>query len=222
MADPRIGSRTPNAIRLALVLACVLLVALLAVQVWTDGPVARFDLRVTQWLATQRSAGLTAFMLLVSAAHQTRWLLAATALLAAWLAWRRGWTPLARLAVVPAGMLLNAGLKHLFQRPRPHLQDPLVHLLSLSFPSGHAAASTVFYGTLCALAFGRWRSRAIRALALGIASLMVLLVCFSRVYLGAHYLSDVVAGVAVGAICLALFLAPPGVPARPRTEGMGP
>ena len=200
--------RLPNAARLALVLACIVLVALLAMQVWTDGPVTRLDLRVTLWLAAQRSAGFTGFMLLVSAAHQTKWLLAATLAVAAWLAWRRRWTQIARLGVVPAGMLLNAALKTVFQRPRPHMGDPLVQLLTLSFPSGHAAASTVFYGALCALAFARWRSRAIRAIALGLAGGMVLLVTFSRVYLGAHYLSDVVAGTAVGTICLALFLAP--------------
>lgn len=194
--------------RLALVLACILLIALLALQVWSDGPVTRLDQQVTLWLAAHRRAWLTGFMLLVSAAHQTKWLLAATLLVALWLAWRRNWAQLARLGVVPAGMLLNAGLKTVFQRPRPHLQDPLVHLLTLSFPSGHAAASTVFYGALCALAFARWRRRAIRVVAVGLASAMVLLVAFSRVYLGAHYLSDVTAGVAVGAICLALFLAP--------------
>jgi membrane-associated phospholipid phosphatase len=208
--------RVPNAGRLALVLACVLLVAVLALQVWTDGPVTWRDLQVTHWLAARRSPGLTGFMLLVSAAHQTVWLLAATALVAAWLACRRDWPELGRLAVVPAGMLLNAGLKTVFQRPRPHLEDPLVHLMTLSFPSGHAAASTVFYGALSALAFARWRSRAIRALALGLAAAMVLLVTFSRVYLGAHYVSDVVAGVAVGAVCLALFLAPWGRAPRPR------
>jgi membrane-associated phospholipid phosphatase len=194
--------------RLALVLACALLVALLALQVWTEGPVTRLDLRVTLWLAAHRSTGLTAFMRLVTNAHQTKWLLAATLAVAAWLAWRRHWPQVARLAVVPAGMLLNAGLKNLFQRPRPLAGEPLVHLLTLSFPSGHAAGSTVFYGALCALAFARWRSRAARATAVSLATLMVLLVTFSRVYLGAHYLSDVVAGIAVGAICLALFFAP--------------
>ncbi|MEJ8836429.1 phosphatase PAP2 family protein [Ramlibacter sp. AN1133] len=200
--------RLQNAGRLALVLACIVLVGLLAFQVWTDGPVTRLDLRVTLWLAAHRSAGLTGFMLAVTTAHQTKWLLAATLVVAAWLAWRRHWPQLARLGVVPAGMLLNAGLKNVFHRPRPQQGDPLVHLLTLSFPSGHAAASTVFYGALCALAFARWRSRAIRALAVGLAAAMVLLVTFSRVYLGAHYLSDVVAGVAVGTVCLALFLAP--------------
>jgi undecaprenyl-diphosphatase len=149
-------------------------------------------------------------MLLVSAAHQTKWLLAVTLVIAAVFAWRRHWPQVARLGVVPVGMLLNAGLKNVFRRPRPQLPDPLVHLATLSFPSGHAAASTVFYGALCALVFARWRSGAVRAAAIGVSAVMVLLVAFSRVYLGAHYLSDVVAGVALGAICLALFLAPWG------------
>lgn len=201
-------ARIPHPGRLALVLACVLLVALLAFQVWTDGPMTRLDLRVTLWLAAHRTAALTGFMLLVSAAHQTKWMLAVTLLVAAWLAWRRHWPQVARLGVVPAGMLLNAGLKQVFHRPRPHLQDPLVHLLTLSFPSGHAAGSTVFYGALCALVFAHWRRRAIRASAVALSAAMVLLVTFSRVYLGAHYLSDVIAGVAVGATCLALFTAP--------------
>jgi membrane-associated phospholipid phosphatase len=202
--------RLPHAGRLAVVLACLVLVALLAFQVWTDGPVTRLDLRVTLWLAAHRTASLTGFMLLVSAAHENKWLLAVTLAVAVWLGWRHQWPQAARLAVVPAGMLLNAGLKNVFQRPRPHLQDPLVHYLTLSFPSGHAAGSTVFYGAVCALVFARWRNRTIRAVAVGLAALMVLLVAFSRVYLGAHYLSDVVAGVAVGGVCLALFLAPWG------------
>lgn len=199
---------TPNARRLALVVACVVLVGLLALQVWTEGPVTRLDLAITHWLAARRSDGLTGFMRAVSHVHQTKWLLLATACVAAWHVRRRAWTRLAQLAVVPAGMLLNAGLKKLFQRPRPVLDDPLVVLMTLSFPSGHAAASTVFYGALCALAFERWRSRRARRVAVALAVAMVLLVTFSRVYLGAHYLSDVVAGVAVGTVCLAMFLAP--------------
>jgi membrane-associated phospholipid phosphatase len=186
----------------------MLLVGLLALQVWTEGPVTRIDQQVTLWLAAHRQASLTRAMLFVSAAHQTGKLLAFAALLAAWLAIRREWRLALRLLVIPVGMLLNVALKNLFMRPRPQLDEPLVQLATFSFPSGHAVASTVFYGSLCALAFARWRGAGARAAAVAMAMLMVLLVTFSRVYLGAHYLTDVVAGVAVGTICLVLFLVP--------------
>ena len=103
-------------------------------------------------------------------------------------------------------MLLNVGLKNVFTRPRPVFEEPLVHLSTFSFPSGHAVASTVFYGALCALVLAHARSPAARAAAIVATVVMVLLVCFSRVYLGAHYLSDVVAGVCVGTLCLLPFL----------------
>ena len=80
-----------------------------------------------------------------------------------------------------------------------------MHLATYSFPSGHAVASTVFYGALCALALHHARATALRAAAAVGAACMVLLVCASRVYLGAHYLSDVIAGVAVGTLCLVAF-----------------
>lgn len=185
--------------------ACVAVVAFLAAQVLLAGPVTQVDLQVTTFLAQHRQPWLTPVMLFVADAHQTAKLLAATALLAMVLAWRRRWRDLPLLAVVPAGMLLNVGLKHLFARPRPGLPEPLVHITTFSFPSGHAIASTVFYGMLCMLVFAHTRSRAWRAPTLGVAIAMVLLVAFSRVYLGAHYVSDVVAGVAEGLALLLLF-----------------
>lgn len=185
--------------------ACVALVAFLAAQLLLAGPVTQVDLQVTTWLAQHRPPWLTPAMLFVADAHETLKLLAATALVGLLLAWRRRWRDLRLLAVVPAGMLLNVALKHLFARPRPVLPDPIVQITTFSFPSGHAVASTVFYGMLCMLLFAHTRSRAGRGLALGAAVAMVLLVTFSRVYLGAHYPSDVVAGVAEGCALLLLF-----------------
>lgn len=187
------------------VLACVALVIALGWQVVLQGPVTRLDQAVTMYLAAARQEWLTAVMLWIADAHDTLKLLAMTALLAAWRYCRRDHASLRLLAVIPVGMLLNVTLKWLFQRPRPALTEPLVQLATSSFPSGHAVASTVFYGTLCALVFARARSPVLRALAAVGAAVMVLLVCFGRVYLGAHYLSDVLAGVAVGIACLLLF-----------------
>jgi membrane-associated phospholipid phosphatase len=189
----------------ALALACVLVLACLAAQVLLQGIVTRLDLQLTLWIAAHRLEWLNATMLFIADAHETEKLLAVTAALAAWRGWRRDFGAVRMLAVVPFGMVLNVGLKHAFQRARPVLEQPLVHHLTYSFPSGHAVASTVFYGALCALVFTHVRSRALRFTAAVAAAGMVLLVCASRVYLGAHFLSDVVAGMAVGTLCLLLF-----------------
>lgn len=191
---------------LAPVLLCTMVLVFLVAQLLLEGPFTRADQQLTLFLAGHRQEWLNATMLFVADAHETIKLLAVTALLAAWRGWQRDAAALRLLAVVPAGMLLNVGLKHAFQRARPVLEEPLVHLLTYSFPSGHAVASTVFYGAVCTLALRHARSRALRAGVVVAGVAMVLLVCFSRVYLGAHYLSDVIAGVAVGTLCLVLFL----------------
>lgn len=198
-----------------LVAACLLVFGLLAHQVLVDGPVTRLDLGVTLWLAAHRQAALTDAMLLVSRLHENVPVLAATALLAGGQLWRRLPRSAAALLVVPAAMLLNVGLKHLFLRLRPVLDEPLVQLATYSFPSGHGVAATAFYGVLGALALAHWRRPRARAGAVAGAMAMVLLVCFSRVYLGAHYLSDVTAAACIGLVGLALALAL----ARPWVEG---
>ena len=209
----------PQRLRVALALFCIAVFALLALQVRLHGPMLELDQAASHWFAAHRDAALTRAMLLVSSVHQTGKLLAFSALLAAALALRRGLAAARPLLVVPLGMLLNLGLKDLFQRTRPVFQDPLVQIATYSFPSGHAVASTVFYGALCVLVFAHTRSRAARAAACAVAVTMVLLVCFSRVYLGAHFPGDVLAGVAVGTLCLLLSFRPWSRPAR-RAPGL--
>ena len=163
-------------------------------------------MRVSAWLAAHRTPGMTQAMLLASNVHETVKLLAVALAVAAWRRWRGDRAGAQSLLVVPVAELLNVGLKHVFHRMRPTVAEPLVHLSTFSFPSGHAVASTVFYGALCALAWRHTRSRGLRVLACVLGALLVSLVAFSRVYLGAHYASDVVAGIAVGTVCLALAL----------------
>ena len=108
------------------------------------------------------------------------------------------------LAVVLGGNLLNFCLKHAIERGRPVFDDPLFTLPTYSFPSGHAMASTVFYGLLAIYAsVGARRSYAACAAIVAAVS-MVILVCFSRLYLGLHYASDVAGGVSEGIAWLAL------------------
>lgn len=204
MAAPDAARRGLSAARaqLAVALSCILVLVLLAAQVLLHGPIVDFDHGVSMWFSQRRSAGVSRFMLLVANAHETKLLLLATALIALWRWLRADRAAAYALLVVPVGMLVNVSLKYLVQRARPDWDDPLVQLATYSFPSGHAAASTVFYGALCMLVFRRTRSRRWRALAAAIAVGMVLLVCASRLVLGAHYPADVIAGACVGILCL--------------------
>ncbi|MFT8246902.1 phosphatase PAP2 family protein [Roseomonas sp. BN140053] len=103
------------------------------------------------------------------------------------------------LGAVAGGMLLSSLLKVVFQRPRPDLVPHAVEVYTASFPSGHAMLSAATYLTLGALLFrvaDGWR---VRAYVLSLAILTTLLVGASRVYLGVHWPTDVLAGWCLGA-----------------------
>lgn len=102
------------------------------------------------------------------------------------------------LATVLGGTAINSLLKLGFARPRPDLVTPLTHVLTLSFPSGHAALSAICYLTLGALLAQTQASRTIRIYFIVTAILLTLLVGLSRIYLGVHYPTDVLAGWCIG------------------------
>ncbi|MGQ0652969.1 MAG: phosphatase PAP2 family protein [Betaproteobacteria bacterium] len=107
--------------------------------------------------------------------------------LAAVLARLREWYWMLTLALaVGGGMLVNLLLKGAYERMRPRFDLPVLELSSYSFPSGHTAAAVTFYGVLAAFLVSRTRERAERAACVAVAVAAVVLVAFSRVYLGAH------------------------------------
>ncbi len=109
----------------------------------------------------------------------------------------RRWNALAYVAVIGGGVLvLNNGLKLLVDRDRPDLQQLVGHS-GASFPSGHSAAAAACWAAI-ALVVTRRRRRALRALAITVAAAVTVAVAASRVLLGVHWLTDVVAGVLVG------------------------
>ncbi|RDI62101.1 undecaprenyl-diphosphatase [Microvirga subterranea] len=111
---------------------------------------------------------------------------------------KRG-TALLVLVAVIGGTLLSSGLKLGFERPRPDLVPHATRVYTASFPSGHAMMSAVTYLTLGALLARVETRRRARAFIVGLAVAMTLLVGMSRVYLGVHWPSDVLAGWSVGA-----------------------
>jgi membrane-associated phospholipid phosphatase len=103
-------------------------------------------------------------------------------------------------------MLLNVLTKYTFHRARPSFDHPLLTVPTHSFPSGHVAGTTLFYGVLAAMLVSRidaWRARVLIVLA---SLALILLVALSRVYLGVLYLSDVLAGFAEAMAWLTLCL----------------
>jgi undecaprenyl-diphosphatase len=101
------------------------------------------------------------------------------------------------LVAVLGGEALNLLLKDLFARPS--FEHPLVVETSYSLPSGQAMESLVVYGMLAYFAVLTSRSQRMRVVSVCGAAVVVALIGFSRVYLDAHYVSDVVGGFAAGA-----------------------
>ena len=102
------------------------------------------------------------------------------------------------LVASAGGIVLNAVLKSSFDRPRPQLFEWLTEPSSSSFPSGHAMSSAIVYFTVAYLIARLEKRRWMRALTIIASLLLVLLISVSRLYLGVHYPSDVLAGMIIG------------------------
>jgi undecaprenyl-diphosphatase len=214
MTSPRFPSLGifPQA-RLSLAIGVLLLIgaswifAGIAGDVMTGDPITTTDVRIAYWFHSHATLPLTRAMLFITHIHGTAGILFLSLLAAIYLirSKERYWL-LALVIAVPGSMILNAALKHVFQRSRPAFDEPLLTLTTYSFPSGHAAGATAFYGMLAAYfvcAVKPWRGRIAIALS---AVALVALMGLSRIYLGVHYLSDVLAGIAESIAWLALCL----------------
>lgn len=113
---------------------------------------------------------------------------------------RRARTALFLLVSVGSGALVSFLLKAAYRRPRPELVPPQAYAYSASFPSGHAMMSAVVYLTLAVLLAQTTARRRVTGYFLTVAIVLTLLVGVSRVYLGVHWPTDVLAGWAIGAV----------------------
>jgi membrane-associated phospholipid phosphatase len=111
------------------------------------------------------------------------------------------------IAVMGGEEILTLTVKQLAERVRPTF-NPATATLGPSFPSGHSATAAAFWAT-AALLLGRWRGRPVRAVLAGLAAGIAVAVAASRVLLDVHWLSDVIAGLALGwgwfAVCAIAF-----------------
>jgi membrane-associated phospholipid phosphatase len=179
----------------------------IAEDVFTHDQITFLDNQFSAWLEGHQATSMTAFMLFVTRVHSPIWIdvLALTIFVYWWFRRLRHWALTLALSVY-GGSLLNYLLKNLFVRARPQFEHPIIQLAGYGFPSGHTLAATVFYGALCAFALSYLRSWPGRTLAMAFCIFMVSLVGFSRIYLGAHYLSDVLGAMVEGLAWLAFCL----------------
>lgn len=204
--DPRAGPRAGRALQL-LLLAGVGIFGAVAFDVARGGAITALDLALARWFHAHAGGTLTRVMLGLAHWHSVAGIVALSALLGLYFQREKAWYWLAALgAVVPGGMLLNLLLKHLFARARPSFDDPILTLPTYSFPSGHTSSATLFYGLLAAYLMSRTPHRGLRFCYAAGAALMAALVGASRIGLGVHYFSDVVAAMAEGCAWLALCL----------------
>ena len=179
----------------------------IAQDVVAGDPLTAVDLNIAKWFHQHRTAGLTAIMQMVSGLASLSWVTGSALAAALILWWKRCWYRLlALLLVLPCGMVLDVLLKIAFHRHRPIFTDSYLIFHGYSFPSSHTMAATLLYGLLTVYAVitldaWRWRVGAVFG-----GCIMILLVGLSRIYLGAHYLSDVLGAMAAGFAWLALSL----------------
>jgi len=204
--------------------ALLLVFAAIAQSVLSKTAIVRFDLDLAEVLhasATTRGVALSVVVTRLGT-------MSATAVfglpLVLWYSSRRGWLPLAGwLAALAGAEVLAWALKHAIHRERPIFEVAYATEPSFSFPSSHVLGALVGYGLIVYFVICLTRSRFWRTLAIAFGTVLVVAVGYSRLYLGLHFFSDVVGGLAAGAVWLTACITALEVARRKQdTEPLGP
>jgi undecaprenyl-diphosphatase len=165
----------------------------------TSGRTQAFDDAVLRWIGQYRSPALEPIMLEITFLGTGTVVIAVVAVSAMFL-WltRHQYSAALLLICAIGGVLLNHLLKVGFDRPRPQIFEWGSHALSSSFPSGHAMSAAAVYGTVAYLAARLQKRHFHRVLTLLAAGILIVLIAGTRLYLGVHYPSDVLAGIVIG------------------------
>jgi len=181
----------------------LLVFAAIAQSVLSETAIVRFDLDLAEALHAGVTSSGAALAIVVSRLGT----MSATAVFgvgfALWYASRRGWLAFAGwLAALAGGEVLAWALKHAIHRERPIFEISYATEPSFSFPSSHVLGALVGYGMIAYFVVRLTTSRLWRFVALTVGAALVLAVGYSRLYLGLHFFSDVVGGLAAGAVWL--------------------
>ena len=208
----RLDARSPRGFWLTFTVAAGALAAWafggLTQDVTGHDDTALADPHVTAWIIAHRTGWLTSSLQVLTWLGSTAFIIPAVLAIGLYfLIRRRTWRPLALLGAAVAGAIgLYDIVKPLVGRPRPPATIWIGHYTGAAFPSGHATQSAAFYAML-AIVLGAGLPARRRAILWSAAALAVLIVGASRIYLAAHWLTDVLAGYALGATWVAIVVA---------------
>lgn len=175
-----------------------------------EGETQVFDDAVLHWLGAHQDPLLARIGLEITTLGNasTIFMVVAISGMFLWLT-RHRYSAALLFATTASEVVINALLKSVFDRPRPQIFNWGDQVISSSFPSGHAMSAAAVYFTVAYLAARLQRRRWARMLTLAAALVVVLAIGASRMYLGVHYPSDVVAGIVMGlawaAFCMAVL-----------------
>jgi undecaprenyl-diphosphatase len=178
------------------------------------GPLAAADVPVLRWMIEHRSGPQNSVMITISNLGGTLGMTILTALAVVVLLWRRQVRTaiVVLLAGTGSGPLVS-GFKNLNARQRPPAETQLVAEPTYALPSGHALGSMVVIGILAVVVARMLRSTALRVLVVVVAAVVIASIGVSRLYLGVHWLTDVLAGWLLGGAWLVLWVGALAAPA---------
>ncbi len=211
--------RRANDVRVALGAVVIVAAMIAALGVWAftaladevrEGGTQQFDEAVLRYLHSFHLPWLDPVMLEITGLGNATTVIVTMGVAAIflWLTRHRYSAALLVIATL-GGFLITLILKGAYDRPRPHVVEWSTQVVTSSFPSGHASSAAVVYLTIAYLAARLQHRLWARWLTMLLAVLLVLLIAFSRLMLGVHYPSDVVAGMALGlawaAFCMVML-----------------
>jgi membrane-associated phospholipid phosphatase len=222
----RLDPGSPRGLSVTVTAAVAVLAALafggLAWDVVGHHGLALTDPHVTAWVVAHRTGWLTAILRTVTWLASIVVIIPVALVVAIFFAWRRRrWGPLALLTAAIGGAAASYTLiKAAVGRPRPPPAVWIGHFSGAAFPSGHATQSVACYAML-AVILGAGRSTRAKTLLWSAAVLIALIVGASRIYLGAHWLTDVLGGYALGTLLVAVIVVAGLTLGRRRTAMVG-
>jgi undecaprenyl-diphosphatase len=170
-------------------------------------PLAGADQQLAAWFHAHLSQTFVNVLRAFSEPGSSEWIGIVLFCAVSFFIWKRWWPSLVTMVVaVPGGMLLNELVKLAVHRQRPFLEGPFVDWSGYSFASGHTIGATLLYGQLALFVLPVMKTSSRRTLLISAATVLILLVGFSRIALGAHYLTDVLAAISFGIFWLAFCL----------------